>query len=79
MKKQNVLTRGCRLRVISIGSLWCFWVTVINIVPGVSWAQHAHPRGQNTAPGVGAAAINFDLRTTENPSVWKPFAANRWS
>jgi cytochrome c biogenesis protein CcmG/thiol:disulfide interchange protein DsbE len=72
MKKQNVQRMRSRLRSILIGALWCF--CVIAIGPDVSRAQHAHPPGPNNPPGVGAAAINFDLKTLDGkPASLKTF------
>lgn len=69
MKRQKFQTRGSRLRSISIGAVWCICVTAIGTLPGVSRAQHAHPAGQNTVPSLGAAAINFDLKTIDGKPV----------
>jgi cytochrome c biogenesis protein CcmG/thiol:disulfide interchange protein DsbE len=63
MKRQKVQTRGSRLRSISIAAVCCISVSTMGTLPGVSRAQHAHPAGQNTGPTVGAAAVNFDLKT----------------
>jgi cytochrome c biogenesis protein CcmG, thiol:disulfide interchange protein DsbE len=69
MKRQKVQTRGSRLRLISIGAVWCICVTAIGTLPSASRAQDAHPAGRNAAPSVGAAAINFDLKTLDGKPV----------
>jgi cytochrome c biogenesis protein CcmG/thiol:disulfide interchange protein DsbE len=68
MKRQKVQTNGSRLRLIFIGA-WCICVTAFGTLPEVSRAQHAHPAGQNTGPSLGAAAINFDLKTIDGKPV----------
>jgi cytochrome c biogenesis protein CcmG/thiol:disulfide interchange protein DsbE len=69
MKKPRVQTRTSRLRSIFVGAVWFICVTEIGTSPGVTRAQHAHPAGQNTEPTVGAAAINFDLKTIDGKPV----------
>ena len=66
MKKQDFETQLSRLTSIVIGSLCCLCV---GILPSFGWAQHAYPTDQITAPSVGSAAINFDLRTLDGKPV----------
>src|SRR5687767_13033979 len=68
MKRPKIQTRTSRLRLIFAGAVWCI-CAAIGTLPGVTRAQHAHPPGQNTGPSVGAAAINFDLKTIDGKPV----------
>src|SRR5215475_9421343 len=47
--------------------LYC--AAVLVLTPAICWAQHAQHGTQNSAPSVGTAAIDFDLKSMDGSSV----------
>jgi cytochrome c biogenesis protein CcmG/thiol:disulfide interchange protein DsbE len=54
---------------IAVLSLSLFCVVVSAVFPTVSSSQHGHHTTENSAPGVGAPAVPFDLKTLDGKSV----------
>lgn len=59
MKKQRRFS--C---LLLITAAWSFVIT-----PVMGWPQHAQHSGQNSAPGVGAAASSFELKSLDGKPV----------
>ncbi len=54
--------------VVGLCSLLCC-AAVLILTPAIGWAQHAQHGTQSSAPGVGTAAIAFDLKSLDGNSI----------
>jgi len=67
MKKPNNGRSSRWILATSLRSLfWCSAVLILT--PAIAWSQHTHGT-QSSAPGVGAPAIAFDLKSVDGNSV----------
>ena len=67
MKKPN--NRKLSRSTLATGLRSLFWCSAVLILtPAIAWSQHTHS-SQNSAPGVGVAAIAFDLKSVDGTSV----------
>ena len=68
MKKPN---NGRSARwILATGLCSLFWCSAVLILtPAIAWSQHTTHDSQSSAPGVGASAIAFDLKSVDGNSV----------
>ena len=68
MKKPNNRQLFPSIPAAGLCSILCCAVVPV-LTPAVGWAQHAQHGTQSSAPNVGAAAIDFDLKSMDGSSV----------
>jgi peroxiredoxin len=69
MNKQQGPAELYRCRFVSFAAVWCLCLCAIAPCPGTARAQHAHGTGENAAPKIGAAAVDFDLKTLDEKTA----------
>jgi len=68
MKKKNHRRLFPSIRAAALRSLLCCAVVLV-FTSAIGWAQHVQHGTQSSAPNVGTAAIDFDLRSMDGSSV----------